>query len=167
MVRPGDRVYYAGNVNRPGSDAQFNLVDERVVGRAPKSLGFAESAALPLTTLTAWELMFDRIGVKRGEGADRRSMLVVGGAGGVGSIAIQLARKLTSLTIVATASRPDTRAWAGKIGYAPHHRSHQAVRTPAQSLGAPEHRHRALAHGHGEERRPDHRGRSPRRAVSG
>jgi NADPH:quinone reductase len=116
IFRPGDRVYYAGNVNRPGSDAQFNLVDERIVGRAPKSLGFAEAAALPLTTLTAWELMFDRIGVKRGEGADRRSMLVVGGAGGVGSIAIQLARKLTSLTIVATASRPDTRAWVEKMG---------------------------------------------------
>jgi zinc-binding alcohol dehydrogenase family protein len=116
LFRPGDRVYYAGNVNRPGSDAPFNLVDERIVGRAPRTLGFAEAAALPLTTLTAWELMFDRIGVKRGEGADRRSLLVVGGAGGVGSIAIQLARKLTSLSVIATASRPETRAWVEKLG---------------------------------------------------
>ena len=116
LFRPGDRVYYAGNVNRPGTNAPFHLVDERIVGRAPKSLSFPEAAALPLTTLTAWELLFDRIGVKRGEGTDRRSLLVVGGAGGVGSIAIQLARKLTSLTVIATASRPETRAWVEKLG---------------------------------------------------
>jgi zinc-binding alcohol dehydrogenase family protein len=116
LFRPGDRVYYAGNVNRPGTNAPFHLVDERIVGRAPKCLSFPEAAALPLTTLTAWELLFDRIGVKRGEGADRRSLLVVGGAGGVGSIAIQLARKLTSLIVIATASRPETRAWVEKLG---------------------------------------------------
>src|SRR5689334_2835234 len=85
LFRPGDEVFYAGNINRPGTDAQLHLVDERIVGRKPKSLSFAEAAALPLTTLTAWELMFDRIGVKRGAAVDRRSMLVVGGAGGVGS----------------------------------------------------------------------------------
>ncbi len=116
LFRPGDRVYYAGNVNRPGSNAPFHLVDERIVGRAPKSLSVTEAAALPLTTLTAWELLFDRIGVKRGEGADRRSLLVVGGAGGVGSIAIQLARKLTGLTVIATASRPQTQAWVRDLG---------------------------------------------------
>ena len=116
LFKPGDPVYYAGNINRPGSDAAFHLVDERIVGRKPKSLSFAQAAALPLTTLTAWELMFDRIGVKRGEGADRRSLLVVGGAGGVGSIAIQLARKLTNLTVIATASRPQTRDWVQGLG---------------------------------------------------
>ena len=97
---------------------------------------FAEAAALPLTTLTAWELMFDRIGVKRGEGADRRSLLIVGGAGGVGSIAIQLARKLTGLTVIATASRPQTRAWVKGLGA--HHvdRPQQALRPAAEGLRA-------------------------------
>jgi NADPH2:quinone reductase len=116
LFKPGDHVYYAGNINRPGTDAPFHLVDERIVGRKPKSLSFAQAAALPLTTLTAWELMFDRIGVKRGEGVDRRSLLIVGGAGGVGSIAIQLARKLTGLTVIATASRPQTRDWVQGLG---------------------------------------------------
>jgi zinc-binding alcohol dehydrogenase family protein len=116
LFRPGERVYYAGNVNRPGTNAPFHLVDERIVGHAPKSLSFAEAAALPLTTITAWELLFDRIGVKRGEGVDRRSLLIVGGAGGVGSIAIQLARKLTGLSVIATASRPETQTWVRNLG---------------------------------------------------
>jgi zinc-binding alcohol dehydrogenase family protein len=116
LFRPGERVYYAGNVNRPGTNAPFHLVDERIVGHAPKSLSFVEAAALPLTTITAWELLFDRIGVRRGEGADRRSLLVVGGAGGVGSIAIQLARKLTGLSVIATASRPETQTWVRGLG---------------------------------------------------
>jgi zinc-binding alcohol dehydrogenase family protein len=116
LFKPGDHVYYAGNINRPGTDAPFHLVDERIVGRKPKSLDFAQAAALPLTTLTAWELLFDRIGVKRGEGSDRRSLLIVGGAGGVGSIAIQLARKLTGLSVIATASRPQTRDWVQGLG---------------------------------------------------
>jgi len=116
LFKPGDHVYYAGNINRPGTNAAFHLVDERIVGRKPKSLGFAQAAALPLTTITAWELLFDRIGVKRGERADHRSLLVVGGAGGVGSIAIQLARKLTALTVIATASRPQTQDWVRSLG---------------------------------------------------
>jgi zinc-binding alcohol dehydrogenase family protein len=116
LFKPGDHVYYAGNINRPGTNAQFHLVDERIVGHKPKSLAFTAAAALPLTTLTAWELLFDRIGVRRGEGADRRSLLVVGGAGGVGSIAIQLARQLTNLSIIATASRPHTQAWVRELG---------------------------------------------------
>ena len=116
LFKPGDAVYYAGNVNRPGTNAHFNLVDERIVGRKPSSLSFVEAAALPLTTITAWELMFDRIGVKRGEGADRRSVLIVGGAGGVGSIAIQIARKLTGMTVIATASRPETQGWVKGLG---------------------------------------------------
>ena len=116
LFKPGDHVYYAGNINHPGTNAAFHLVDERIVGRKPKSLGFAQAAALPLTTITAWELLFDRIGVKRGERADHRSLLVVGGAGGVGSLAIQLARKLTALTVIATASRPQTQDWVKSLG---------------------------------------------------
>ncbi len=116
LFKPGDEVFSAGSINRPGTDAPFHIVDERIVGRKPKSLSFAQAAALPLTTLTAWELLFDRIGVKRGEGADWRSLLVVGGAGGVGSIAIQLARRLTGLTVIATASRPQTQAWVRELG---------------------------------------------------
>ena len=116
LFKPGDHVYYAGNVNRPGSNALFHTVDERIVGHKPKSLDFAQAAALPLTTITAWELLFDRIGVKRGEEADRRSLLIVGGAGGVGSIAIQLARRLTGLTVIATASHPETQTWVRNLG---------------------------------------------------
>jgi len=86
------------------------------VGRKPISLGFAEAAALPLTSLTSWELMFERIGIRRGADADRRTILIVGGAGGVGSIATQLARRLTGLTVIATASRPETRAWCERLG---------------------------------------------------
>lgn len=116
LFKPGDAVFYAGARERPGSNAEYHLVDERIVGRKPSSLGFAEAAAVPLTAITAWELLFDRIGVKRGESADRRSLLVVGGAGGVGSMAIQIARKLTGLTVIATASRPETQAWVRELG---------------------------------------------------
>jgi zinc-binding alcohol dehydrogenase family protein len=116
LFRPGDAVFYAGAVVRPGTNAEFHVVDERIVGRKPSSLGFAEAAALPLTSLTAWELMFERIGVRLGTDADRRTILIIGGAGGVGSIAIQLARRLTGLTVIATASRPETRAWCEGLG---------------------------------------------------
>jgi NADPH:quinone reductase len=116
LFKRGDAVFYAGSVARPGANSEYHLADERIVGRKPASLGFAEAAALPLTAITAWELLFDRIGVKRGETADRRSLLVVGGAGGVGSIAIQIARKLTGLTVIATASRPETQAWVRELG---------------------------------------------------
>jgi NADPH2:quinone reductase len=116
LFKRGDPVFYAGARRRSGTNAQYHLVDERIVGRKPSSLTFAEAAALPLTTITAWELLFDRIGVKRDEAADRRSLLIVGGAGGVGSMAIQLARKLTGLTVIATASRPETEAWVRKLG---------------------------------------------------
>jgi zinc-binding alcohol dehydrogenase family protein len=116
LFKPGDEVFYAGVITRPGTDSEYHAVDERIVGRKPKSLGFAEAAALPLTAITAWELFFDRIGVKQGPGVDKRSLLIVGGAGGVGSIAIQLARVLTGLTVIATASRPETVAWVKKLG---------------------------------------------------
>ncbi len=116
LFKPGDAVCYAGSIARPGSDAEFHVVDERIVGPKPATLDFAESAALPLTALTAWELLFDRIGVKPGPNADRRSLLIVGGAGGVGSIAIQLASTLTDMTVIATASRPETVDWVKRLG---------------------------------------------------
>ena len=109
-------MFYAGTIVRSGTNAEFHLVDERIVGRKPRKLGFAEAAALPLTSITAWELLFDRLGVERGEGRDKRRALIIGGAGGVGSIAIQLARRLTGLTIVTTASRPETNAWCRELG---------------------------------------------------
>ncbi len=113
--KPGDEVFYAGEFTRPGSNAEFQLVDERLVGKKPSSLDFADAAALPLTSITAWEILFDSFGLNEGEGAGE-SLLVVGGAGGVGSILIQLAKNLTGLTVIATASRPDTREWVKKMG---------------------------------------------------
>lgn len=113
LFAPGDEVYYAGDVDRPGSYAELQCVDERIVGRKPKNLSFAEAAALPLTTITAWEMMFDRMRIDPGE---HGAILIVGGAGGVGSIAIQLARQLTSLTVIATASRPETQDWCRSLG---------------------------------------------------
>ena len=111
----GDEVFYAGDITRPGTNSELHAVDERIVGKKPKSLGFAEAAAFPLTSITAWEILFDSLGLKEGDGKGE-SLLIVGGAGGVGSILIQLARKLTSLTVIATASRPDTVAWVKKLG---------------------------------------------------
>ena len=115
QFRPGDEVFYAGDITRPGTNAAFHVVDERIVGRKPSSLGFAEAAGMPLTTITAWEILFDSFGIEEGEGAGE-ALLVIGGAGGVGSILIQLAKKLTDLKVIATASRSDTRAWVEKMG---------------------------------------------------
>jgi NADPH:quinone reductase len=115
LFKPGDEVWYAGSIIRPGTNSEFHLVDERIVGRKPKSLGFAAAAALPLTSITAWEMLFDRFGIARG-GGEGKSLLIVGGAGGVGSICIQLARTLTRLTVIATASRPETQAWCKELG---------------------------------------------------
>jgi len=120
---PGDEVFYAGDITRPGSNAELQLVDERIVGRKPTSLDFADAAGHPLTAITAWELLFDSFGIEEGGGAGE-ALLVVGGAGGVGSILIQLAKQLTKLTVIATASRPETEAWARKMGadYVVNHR---------------------------------------------
>ena len=112
---PGDRVFYAGSITRPGANSELHVVDERIVAKAPTSLEDAEAAALPLTAITAWELLFDRLRVPHGGGAGQ-SLLVVGGAGGVGSILIQLARQLTQLKVIATASRPETQAWCRELG---------------------------------------------------
>jgi NADPH:quinone reductase len=115
LFKPGDTVYYAGDVTRQGSNAQLQLVDERIVGRKPDTLDFAQAAALPLTTLTAWELLFDRFGFDADGGDRGRSLLIIAGAGGLGSIAIQLARR-AGLTVIATASRPETATWCRSMG---------------------------------------------------
>ncbi|HEY4247744.1 MAG TPA: zinc-binding alcohol dehydrogenase family protein [Lacunisphaera sp.] len=115
QFKPGDEVYYAGDVGRPGSYAELQCVDERIVGGKPASVGFAESAALPLTTITAWESLFDRMKIARSP-SETGSVLIIGGAGGVGSIATQLARRLTGLTVIATASRPETQDWCREMG---------------------------------------------------
>lgn len=115
LFRPGDAVFYAGAIDRPGTNSEFHLVDERIVGPKPASLGVAEAAALPLTAITAWEMLFDRLQLTRG-GEEGRSLLIVGGAGGVGSMAIQLARRLTNVRVLATASRPETAAWVRELG---------------------------------------------------
>jgi len=115
LFKAGDEVWYAGSIIRPGTNSEFHLVDERIVGHKPKSLDFAAAAALPLTSITAWEMLFDRFAIAQG-GGEGKSLLIVGGAGGVGSIAIQLARMLTRLTVIATASRPETRDWCKKLG---------------------------------------------------
>lgn len=116
LFAPGDAVYYAGSIVRPGANCELHLVDERIVGRKPATLSFAEAAALPLTTLTAWELLFERMGIAKGGAHAGRSLLILGGAGGVGSIAIQLAKKLAGLKVIASASRPDSIAWARAFG---------------------------------------------------
>jgi len=116
LLRVGDEVYYAGSIDRPGTNAALHLVDERIVARKPRSLSFAEAAALPLTAITAWEALFDRLEIPRGGAGDGTALLIVGGAGGVGSIAIQLARRLTGLRVIATASRPETREWCLALG---------------------------------------------------
>lgn len=113
LFKVGDEVFYAGQIDRPGSNAERQAVDERIVGRKPQSLDFAQAAALPLVAITAWELLFDRMHAGRDED---ETLLVVGGAGGVGSVLIQLARAITRLRVVATAARPETRAWCLDMG---------------------------------------------------
>jgi len=111
----GDEVFYSGDLTRPGTNSELHAVDERLVGKKPKSLGFAEAAGFPLTSITAWELLFDSLALKEGGGIGE-SLLILGGAGGVGSILIQLAKQLTGLTVIATASRPETIEWVKKMG---------------------------------------------------
>lgn len=113
--KPGDRVYYAGDIGRPGSNAEYQLVDARLVGHAPRSIDLADAAALPLTTITAWELLFQRMPFDSEKGGAGKSLLIIGGAGGVGSIAIQLARR-AGFTVIATASRAETIDWCRSLG---------------------------------------------------
>lgn len=130
----GDRVYYAGAIDRPGSNSELHAVDERIIAKAPRTLSDEQAAALPLTSITAYELLFDRLRIPKGGGAGQ-SLLVTGGAGGVGSILIQLARQLTQLRVVATASRPETQAWCRELG-AHDVIDHREGRGPEQSLAA-------------------------------
>ncbi|MBM4442776.1 MAG: zinc-binding alcohol dehydrogenase family protein [Candidatus Rokubacteria bacterium] len=138
LFKPGDAVYYAGARMRQGGNSELHLVDERIVGRKPASLDFAAAAALPLTTLTAWEGMFERIGISKDGAHAGRTILVIGGAGGVGSIAIQLAKQLARLTVIATASRPESSKWARELG-ADHVVDHSKdLAAQLAALGTPE-----------------------------
>jgi NADPH2:quinone reductase len=137
--KPGDAVFYAGSIARPGTNSEYHLVDERIVGHKPASLSNTEAAALPLTAITAWEMLFDRLDVKRPTAQGGNTILVIGGAGGVGSITIQLLRALTDLTVIATASRPETQDWVRECGaqYVINHRKALAPQINALGLGAP------------------------------
>lgn len=134
----GDVVWYAGALNRQGSNSELQLVDERIVGHKPKTLEATEAAALPLTAITAWEMLFDRLQVPKTAPANT-TILVIGGAGGVGSITIQLLKQLTNLTIIATASRPETKEWVEQLGadYVLNHRQPLAAQIKQLGLSAP------------------------------
>ncbi|AGN79088.1 zinc-binding alcohol dehydrogenase family protein [Pseudomonas fulva] len=137
LFQPGDEVFYAGSIARTGSYSEFHLVDERIVGHKPHSLSAADAAALPLTSITAWELLFDRLGVVEGTG-EGKCLLITGAAGGVGSMLVQLARKLTRLTVIGTASRQETADWVRQLG-AHHVIDHsQPLLAQLQALGVPE-----------------------------
>lgn len=137
--KPGDEVWYAGSITRPGANAEFHLVDERIVGRKPARLDWADAAALPLTSLTAWEAFFDRLDVKKPVPGAAPAILIIGGAGGVGSIAIQIARHFTDLTVIATASRPETREFVLSQGahYVVDHTKPLAAQVAVLGIGAP------------------------------
>ncbi|MFD2365061.1 zinc-binding alcohol dehydrogenase family protein [Pseudoduganella sp. GCM10020061] len=114
LFRPGDKVYYSGDPARPGSHAEFQLVDERIAGHIPSTLGFAQAAAYPMAALTAWELLFDRMRI--GDAARGKTILIIGAAGGVGSMAVQLASRVAGLNVIATASRPESQEWVRRMG---------------------------------------------------
>lgn len=135
----GEEVFYAGVPDRPGTNAEYHLVDDRIVGHKPRTLSFAEAAAMPLTALTAWEMLFDRFKIPRDQ-AVGGTLLIVGGAGGVGSMATQLAAQLTDMTVVATASRPETREWCKQMGahWVVNHRHDFPDQFAELSLKAPE-----------------------------
>lgn len=139
LFHVGDTVFYAGAITRDGTNSEYHLVDERIVGRKPANLDWAHAAALPLTSITAWEAMFDRLDVKRPVSGAAPAIVIIGGAGGVGSIAIQLARALTDLTVITTASRPETTAWVQDLGahHVLDHRKPLAAQVAALDLGAP------------------------------
>ncbi|GAB5387451.1 MAG: zinc-binding alcohol dehydrogenase family protein [Alphaproteobacteria bacterium] len=136
---PGDRVWYAGALERPGTNAELHLVDERIVGKAPTSIPSSSAAALPLTALTAHEMLFDRLRVTDPVPGAANAILIIGGAGGVGSITIQLLRKLTDVTIIATASRPETQDWVRELGahHVIDHRQSLSQQIADLGIGAP------------------------------
>lgn len=135
----GDTVWYAGAIDRPGTNAEYHLVDSRIVGHAPQTISTVAAAALPLTTLTAWEMLFDRLNVTTPVPGGAPAVVIIGGAGGVGSIAIQLLRAKTDLTVIATASRPETQDWVKELGahHVIDHRTPLAPQIEALGIGAP------------------------------
>lgn len=135
----GDRVYYCGAIRRQGSNAEYNLVDARIAAKAPASLSNAEAAALPLASLTAWEMLFERLDVTRPVPGAAPAVVIIGGAGGVGSMAIQLLRARTDLTVIATASRPETKQWCTSLGahHVVDHSQPLAPQIEALGIGAP------------------------------
>jgi zinc-binding alcohol dehydrogenase family protein len=137
--KPGDQVWYAGAIDRSGTNAEYHLVDERIVGHKPQTASTAEAAALPLTALTAYEMLFDRLRVTDPVPGAAPAVLIIGGSGGVGSITIQLLRALTDLTVIATASRPETRAWVNELGaqHAIDHSKSLPAQIDALGIGAP------------------------------
>ena len=116
LFKAGDKVFYAGSIARAGGNSELHVVDERIVGHMPKTLGFADAAALPLTAITAWELLFERLRIQEGQDDQGQSLLIVGAAGGVGSILTQLAHQLTGLKVIGTASRAQTQEWVRNLG---------------------------------------------------
>ncbi|MET3457500.1 MULTISPECIES: zinc-binding alcohol dehydrogenase family protein [Pseudomonas] len=116
LFKAGDKVFYAGSIARAGGNSELHVVDERIVGHMPKTLGFADAAALPLTAITAWELLFERLHIQEGQDDQGQSLLIVGAAGGVGSILTQLASQLTGLKVIGTASRAQTQEWVRSLG---------------------------------------------------
>jgi len=137
--KPGDHVFYAGALDRDGCNAEFHLIDERLVGHKPSSLKWAEAAAMPLTALTAWEMLYDRLDVHKPVPGLPGALLIVGGAGGVGSMAIQLGRQIPEFKVIASASRPETREWVSRLG-AQHVIDHARPLAPqidALGLGSP------------------------------
>ncbi|WP_160152665.1 zinc-binding alcohol dehydrogenase family protein [Microbulbifer sp. ALW1] len=136
--KPGDQVFYAGDITRPGCNSEFQLIDERIVGKMPRTQDYAAAAALPLTSLTAWEALFDRLGISPAGSDAGKSILIIGGAGGVGSIAIQLARTLAKLNVIATASRTKSSIWVKQMG-ASHIVNHRnPVDEELKDIGIPE-----------------------------
>ncbi|WP_117195460.1 zinc-binding alcohol dehydrogenase family protein [Rhizobium terrae] len=139
LFKPGDEVYYAGAINRPGTNAEFHLVDERIAGFKPKTLNFEEAAALPLTAITAYEALFQRMKVQDKVAGAWNAVLVIGGAGGVGSIAIQLLRELSDVTVIGTGSRPETQDWIRELGahHVLDHSKPMARQLAEMAIGAP------------------------------
>ena len=139
LFRPGDAVFYAGDITRPGSNASHQLVDERIVGHKPATMDFAQAAAMPLTAITAWEALFDRLAIRPEADAGKR-ILIIGGAGGVGSIAVQLAKRVAGLEVIATASREETRHWCRSHGadYTVDHHADMVAEFREQGIGAPD-----------------------------
>jgi zinc-binding alcohol dehydrogenase family protein len=138
LFKVGSEVFYAGDMTRQGTNAELHVVDERIVGHKPSKLDWAHAAAMPLTSITAWELLFDRLRVPYGHKQSKGSILILNGAGGVGSILVQMARRLTGLTVIATASRPETISWVRDMGA--HHviNHHEPLDAELERIGIPQ-----------------------------